>query len=140
MEKLTDGSTDESFKSAMYKVRSVLRSAEKEHLEVMDNHIEVLDNPYVPRERNTTNSLQAVLKSISEKQVVTITYFANHSQETTSRNIEPVGIFYLGSNWHLIAFCQLRNDYRNFRTDRITQIVSTPVSYTHLILFGVVIY
>jgi predicted DNA-binding transcriptional regulator YafY len=129
VEKLTDVSTDESFKSAMYKVRSVLRSAEKDHIEVMDNHIEVLDNPYIPKERNTSNSLQIILKSISEKKVITITYFANHSQETTSRNIEPVGIFYLGSNWHLIAYCQLRNDYRNFRTDRITQIVSTPLPF-----------
>jgi predicted DNA-binding transcriptional regulator YafY len=129
VEKLTDVSIGESFKSAMFKVRSVLRSAEKDHLEVMDKHIEVLDNPYIPRERNSSNSIQIILKSISLKQVITITYFANHSQETTSRNIEPVGIFYLGSNWHLIAFCQLRNDYRNFRTDRITQIVSTPLPF-----------
>ena len=129
VEKLTDVSTGESFKSAMYKVRSVLRSAEKDHLEIMDNHIEVLDNPYIPKEKNTSGSLQVILKSISEKQVLTITYFANHSQETTSRNIEPVGIFYLGSNWHLIAFCQLRNDYRNFRTDRIAQIVTTPLPF-----------
>ena len=129
VEKLTDVSTDESFKSAMYKVRAVLRAAEKDHLEVMDNHIEVLGNPYVPKEKGSPGSLQAILKSISGKQVLTITYFANHSQETTSRNIEPVGIFYLSSNWHLIAFCQLRNDYRNFRTDRISQIVSTPLPF-----------
>lgn len=129
VEKLTDVSTDESFKSAMYKVRAVLRSAEKDHLEVMDNHIEVLDNPYITKEKNGSSSLQAILKSISNKQVLTITYFANHSQETTSRNVEPVGIFYLGSNWYLIAFCQLRNDYRNFRADRITQIVSTPLPF-----------
>lgn len=129
VEKLTDVSTEESFKSAMYKVRAVLRSAEKDHLEVMDNHIEVLDNPYLSKDKNGSGSLQAILKSISCRQVLTITYFANHSQETTSRNIEPVGIFYLGSNWYLIAFCQLRNDYRNFRTDRITQIVSTPLPF-----------
>jgi predicted DNA-binding transcriptional regulator YafY len=129
VEKLTDVSTDESFKSAMYKVRAVLRSAEKDHLEVMDNHIEVLDNPYITKEKNGSSSLQVILKSISSKQVLTITYFANHSQETTSRNIEPVGIFYLGSNWYLIAFCQLRNDYRNFRADRITQTVSTPLPF-----------
>ncbi len=129
VEKLTDVSTGESFKSAMYKIRSVLRTAEKDHLEIMDNHIEVLDNPYISKGKNTSGSLQVILKSISEKQVLAITYFANHSQETTSRNIEPVGIFYLGSNWHLIAFCQLRNDYRNFRTDRIAQIVTTPLPF-----------
>lgn len=129
VEKLTDVSTDESFKSAMYKVRSVLRAAEKDHLEVMDSHIEVLDNPYMPKEKRSSGSLQTILSSISNQQVITISYFANHSQETTSRNIEPVGVFYLGSNWYLIAFCQLRNDYRNFRTDRILQVMSTPLPY-----------
>lgn len=129
VEKLTDVSTDESFKSAMYKVRAVLRSAEKDHLEVMDNHIEVLGNPWITKEKSASGSLQVILKGISNRQVLTITYFANHSQETTSRNIEPVGVFYLGSNWYLIAFCQLRNDYRNFRTDRIAQIISTPLPF-----------
>lgn len=129
VEKLTDVSTDESFKSAMYKIRSVLRSSEKDHLEAMDNHIEVIGNPYLSGQKNAPGSLQAILKSISGRQVLTITYFANHSQQTTSRNIEPLGIFFLGSNWHLIAFCQLRNDYRQFRTDRITQIVSTPLPF-----------
>lgn len=129
VEKLTDASTDESYKSAMYKIKAVLRSSEKDYLETMDNHIEVLDNPYIPKERNAHNSLQSILKSISGKHVLAINYFANHSQENTSRNIEPVGIFYLGSNWHVLAFCQLRNDYRDFRIDRISQIISTPLPF-----------
>ncbi|MBI3519064.1 MAG: YafY family transcriptional regulator [Bacteroidetes bacterium] len=129
VEKLTDASTDESYKSAMYKIKSVLRSTEKDYLETMDHHIEVLDNPYIPKERTAHNSLQPILKSIAEKKVLSIHYFANHSQENTSRNIEPVGIFYSGSNWHLLAFCQLRNDYRDFRIDRIQQITSTPLPF-----------
>ncbi len=129
VEKLTDTSTDESYKSAMYKIKSVLRSTEKDYLETMDNHIEVLDNPYVPKDPNATNSLQPILKSISKKNVLSIHYFANHSQENTSRNIEPVGIFYSGSHWHVLAFCQLRNDYRDFRIDRIKQITSTPLPF-----------
>lgn len=129
VEKLTDASTDESYKSAMYKIKAVLRSSEKDYLETMDNHIEVLDNPYIPKERNANHSLQSILKSISGKHVLTINYFANHSQENTSRNIEPVGIFYSSSNWHVLAFCQLRNDYRDFRIDRISQIISTPLPF-----------
>lgn len=127
VEKLTDVSTEESYKSAMYKIKSVLRSTEKEHLETMDEHIEVQANAYVPKANNS--SLQVILKSISEKKVLTLHYFANHNQQKSSRNVEPIGIVYYGSNWHLIAFCQLRNDYRDFRTDRITQIVSTPLPF-----------
>ncbi|MES2515207.1 MAG: YafY family protein [Bacteroidota bacterium] len=129
VEKLTDNSTDQSYKSAMYKIKSVLRSAEKDYLEDMDENIEVMNNPYIPKERAADNSLQTILKNISEKKVMAIHYFANHSQENTNRNIEPVGIFYYSSNWHLLAFCQLRNDYRDFRIDRISQIVSTPLPF-----------
>ena len=79
VEKLTDVSTDESFKSAMYKIRSVLRSTEKDHLEIMDDHIEVQENQYLPKSKSE-NSLQNLLKCISEKKVLTINYFDNNSQ------------------------------------------------------------
>lgn len=128
VEKLTDPSTEESYKSAMYKIKAVLRASEKDQMEVMDDYIAVLKNPYVPHESNP-GSLQRILKSIAEKKVMTISYFANHSQEKTSRNIEPIGIFYMASHWHVIAFCQLRNDYRDFRTDRILQITATPLPF-----------
>jgi len=129
VEKLTDASTRESYLSAMYKIKSVLRSGEKEYLENIDEHIHVMDNHYLPEDRNAANPLQSILKSISEKRVLSIDYFANHNQQKTKRNIEPVGVFYLASYWHLIAFCQLRNDYRDFRTDRISKIATTEEPY-----------
>src|ERR1700760_1842796 len=42
MEKLTDVSTMTYHKSAMYKIRAILRTAEKDLLEDIDNSIEVL--------------------------------------------------------------------------------------------------
>src|ERR1700744_290095 len=41
VEKMTDTSTDTHYKSAMYKVRAILRSTEKDLLENMDGNIEV---------------------------------------------------------------------------------------------------
>jgi predicted DNA-binding transcriptional regulator YafY len=129
IEKLSDASTVESYKSAMYKIKAVLRSTEKDYLENIDDHIEVIGNVYLPEDKNPSNPLQSILKSVSEKNILTIEYFANHSQEKTKRNVEPVGIFYLGTYWHLIAFCHLRNDYRDFRTDRIATISATNQSF-----------
>lgn len=129
VEKLTDASTRETYQSAMFKIKSVLRASEKDHLEHMENHIEVVENRYLPKDKNTADSLQVILKSISTKNVLRIDYFANHSQENTSRNIEPVGIIFIGGYWHLVAYCQLRKDYRNFRTDRISKIVFTETFF-----------
>lgn len=125
IEKLTDASTEESYKSAMYKVKAVLRATEKDYLENLDNHIEVLNNSHVTKPKNLPNPIQIILKSISKKHVVDIEYTSNNSQEKTKRNIEPVGIFYSGHYWHVLAYCHLRNDYRDFRTDRISKISQT---------------
>ena len=122
MEKLTDPLSDEHYKSAMYKIRSVLRNAEKDFLENIDGHIEVMKSRRVQVSKFDLNPLQLILKGIAQKNVITMHYFASYSQEESKRSIEPVGVFYQDNYWHLIAWCRLRNDYRDFRLDRIANI------------------
>jgi hypothetical protein len=38
------------------------------------------------------------------KKSLCIDYFAGHSQENTKSDVEPVGVFYLDSFWHLLPF------------------------------------
>jgi predicted DNA-binding transcriptional regulator YafY len=40
--------------------------------------------------------------------------------ETTERNVRPLGLYYWGKAWTLAAWCELRWDFRNFRADRIS--------------------
>lgn len=37
----------------------------------------------------------------------------------TLRQVEPIGIFYYSHHWHLIGYCLLRNEYRDFRLDKV---------------------
>ncbi|PWT78181.1 MAG: transcriptional regulator [Bacteroidetes bacterium] len=127
IEKFTDHSTGSSYKSAMYKIRSILRSNEKDMLENIEDHIEVIRRYSPFHSESVDNTLQMILKSISDKKVLHIEYEAFNATEKTSRDIEPVGIFYSGGYWHTIAFCQLRKDYRDFRTDRISQLKMTEM-------------
>jgi len=125
MEKLTDPSSDENYKSAMYKIRSVLRMAEKDYLDNIDGHIEVLKSRRSSGVKLDLNPLQIILRGIGERTVLSIHYFAMHNQQRTERCIEPVGVFYQDNYWHLIAWCRLREDYRDFRLDRISNISLT---------------
>jgi predicted DNA-binding transcriptional regulator YafY len=125
MEKLTDPLSEENYKSAMYKIRSVLRLAEKDFLENIDGHIEVMKSRRLAGSRLDLNPLQIILKSIGQKTVLSIHYFAAHTQQNSERCIEPVGVFYQDNYWHLIAWCRLRQDYRDFRLDRISDISLT---------------
>jgi len=111
VEKMTDTSTMEHHKSAMYKIRAILRSAEKDLLEDIDNSIEVLKNHHQLKVDNKDH-IQKILNGIAQKNVLTIDYFANKD-----------------SYWHLIAFCRMRNDYRDFRVDRINKLSITSLVF-----------
>ena len=41
---------------------------------------------------------------------------------STERQVRPLGVFFWGNTWTLASWCQLREDYRDFRLDRIRQI------------------
>ncbi|WP_184548657.1 helix-turn-helix transcriptional regulator [Mucilaginibacter sp. FT3.2] len=131
VEKLTDATTNAQYQSAMYKVRAVLKTSEKDALENLDGSIEVMKSHSQKRAANNNDHIQPILDCIIHKKVICIDYFAAHSQEDTKRDVEPVGVVYLDSFWHLIAYCRLRNDYRDFRIDRIRKLVVTEASYNN---------
>jgi predicted DNA-binding transcriptional regulator YafY len=124
VEKMTDASTIVNHKSAMYKIRAILRTAEKDMLEDIDDSIQVFKNRNLPIQVDN-DYIQPILNSIAQKNVLAIEYFAHHSQENTEREIECVGIFFQDNYWHLIAFCRLRKDYRDFRIDRMKKLSIT---------------
>lgn len=137
VEKFTDAGTRDSFQSAMYKVRAVLRSSEKDLLENVESFIEVFRQCTTTAAAEPDSRLQqTILKSVASGKAVKIHYFSNYKREKTSRIIEPLGLFFMSNQWHLIAYCRMRQDYRDFRLDRISdlQISEEPYSKKHITL------
>lgn len=112
----------------MYKIKSILKTAEKKLMEDMDSSIEVLKSQSQLGIENKDH-IQTLLNGIAQKKVLAINYFANHNKEHTKRDIEPVGIFYKDNYWHLVAFCLMRNDYRDFRVNRINHVIITNIIF-----------
>lgn len=125
VEKLTDPANSRNFRGAMDKVRAVLRTSEKDLLENIDEHIEVLNGKSFQLINEDLNLHQSILKSIADNKVINLKYFSSYKQENTERRVEPLGIFYLGAFWHLVAWCRMRQDYRDFRLDRISGLTVT---------------
>src|SRR5215471_10195824 len=46
--------------------------------------------------------------------------YATKDGVATERTVRPLGIFFWGRTWTLAAWCELRQDFRNFRLDRVT--------------------
>ncbi|UBM59893.1 YafY family transcriptional regulator [Marinilongibacter aquaticus] len=130
MEQFTDDSLGAYFSSAMYKVKSVLRGFEKDWIDAIEsqvriNPVEDLFNKDIP------NALEIIFESIAEKKQIFLKYRALNADAHTDRLIEPVGLFHERNAWYIMAFCHLRQDYRQFRTDRMLQIKRTETPFVN---------
>ncbi|MBO0937412.1 YafY family transcriptional regulator [Fibrella sp. HMF5335] len=112
-----DASVQTGFDSALYKIKSVLKGSEKEHLDELDSQLTVIRPAAdtAPTDQ-LLNTLQAAIVGRKRLQ---LTYQVPDSDAETKREVDPIGLVHYGGSWHLIAYCQLRHDYRDFRTDRI---------------------
>ncbi len=112
---LTDATTAQLSGAAMDKLRAALRRADRDHLETLDPHIQVLGPVSQP---DRPNAYQQLVTAITSKRVVHLTYLAADSETSIRRDVEPIGL-YLSQYWHVVAYCRLRQAFRNFRIDRI---------------------
>ncbi len=50
-------------------------------------------------------------------------HYRDLKDATSERVVRPLGSFYWGAVWTLAAWCETRQDFRNFRVDRIEQLL-----------------
>jgi predicted DNA-binding transcriptional regulator YafY len=71
---------------------------------------------------NMTDELRAVVDdaeaAIDAREVLSFDYVDEHGAHTT-RCVHPLGLWFWGKVWTLVAWCELREDFRMFRLDRI---------------------
>ncbi|HTF82321.1 MAG TPA: YafY family protein [Cytophagales bacterium] len=129
LEKTSDKTISQYFQDALTKVRAVLKDDLKEELQDLEDQIIV--NPFGPSVPVTAESLGLDLlkAALGNKSVVTFDYYANTTGAYTQREVEPIGLLFYYEKWHLIGYCRLRQDYRDFRLDRMSKIRITEVSF-----------
>ncbi|WP_419870146.1 helix-turn-helix transcriptional regulator [Chryseobacterium sp. CT-SW4] len=129
MQKFSHQSLGIHYQSAMGKVRSVLRYSDKDMIQNVEKQIDVF-NYHAPTETEVIkNVLPTILESIAEKRQLIIEY-RDINSEISTRTIEAVGVFFEFNCWYIMAFCTLRNDFRQFRVDRILKISKTFQSFS----------
>jgi predicted DNA-binding transcriptional regulator YafY len=110
--------------AALAKIKMVLGRNQRDTLDQMQMQTAhyIPDNfaHMLPETRHLTAIQQAILK----KCVVRI-HYVNAQEEVTTRLVEPIGLTFYSLNWHLIGWCHLRQEYRDFRTSRIQQLTIT---------------
>ena len=62
--------------------------------------------------------LSLVRRALREERKLRLDY-RDAGDRTTVRTVRPLGLAFFGPVWVLSAWCELRDDFRNFRPDRI---------------------
>jgi predicted DNA-binding transcriptional regulator YafY len=124
VDRFADSSLTWSMTSALAKIRAVLPPDRQDHIARLESRMSLPSLPTGPQ-RTQSASLFVIQKALADRTVLRISYRGSGAIEPLKREIEPLGLTYYGDRWHLIAWCRVRQDYRDFRTDRIQAI--TPL-------------
>jgi predicted DNA-binding transcriptional regulator YafY len=130
METVTIGFADKSirkhYSSALNKVKSVMRASQKEKMELLTENIKL----QVPqRLNNDFEYLSTIQNAIVLRHILDIQYI-NNKEETSRRQVEAIGLVFYAFSWHLIGWCHLREEYRDFKVQRIRSIYDTGIPFT----------
>jgi predicted DNA-binding transcriptional regulator YafY len=63
----------------------------------------------------------ALRGAIRQRRKVSFAY-RDRQEAGSRRTVQPLGVFYWGATWSLGGWCELREGFRNFRTDRIADL------------------
>ncbi len=130
MEAIVHGFADKSiqthYASALNKVKAVLRSSEKEKVEHLTNNIKL----QIPERLKQDFEFLSILQTAISAKTIIIIEYKNNKEEVSKREVEPIGLIFYAFSWHVIAWCHLRKDYRDFKVPRLIQIKNTEQAFT----------
>lgn len=75
------------------------------------------------------NRIDEIEAAVSERARVRLSY-ADKTGAPSDRVVRPLGLWFWGKVWTLIAWCELREDFRMFRLDRIVTLTQTGDRFT----------
>ena len=99
-EYLSDESIKKHFNAALFKIKAVLRTSDKEHMDQLNDNIVVLSR--LPADDSAGCYLVDLQKALGDKKVIQIRYQSGQDA-TTQRTLEPIGLCHYGQAWHLIG-------------------------------------
>jgi predicted DNA-binding transcriptional regulator YafY len=66
-------------------------------------------------------TLETIRQAIGQRRVLLLDY-VDAKGANSNRSVRPLALYFWGSVWTLGAWCESRNDFRNFRLDRVSAV------------------
>ncbi len=55
--------------------------------------------------------------------------YSDEKEKVSERRVRPLSLFFWGERWTLAAWCEMRNDFRSFRIDRVLRLRTTDEKF-----------
>ncbi len=119
-----DDQVGDAADQALQKIRATLPDKLLHELEHRNTKYIVPD--YMKKHK--VKHAETIRQAIESKHVLQIDY-TTEADINSTRAIQPLGMIFWGAAWTLAAWCELRNDYRLFRLDRIKTCEVTQTTF-----------
>jgi predicted DNA-binding transcriptional regulator YafY len=130
--------------AACRKIEGVLPEKLRDEVRYLQDSIRFVTTDAMERPAET-EKLQQLRRAILQRSTVRFCYSARHPSSTagvegdstyhqaspaqSTREADPYGLIHFFNAWHVIAYCHLRQGIRNFRLDRIDDLVLLPKTF-----------
>jgi len=104
-----------NFENALTKIKSTFKSNLQTKSELLDAKMILFSTSKTKTQNESLSALQLAMTNFYK---VELTY-QKVGGALSNRKVEPAAIFSFDELWYMIAWCDLRDDYRSFRLDRI---------------------
>lgn len=121
-----DAELASSANDALRKIEAVLTPALRDRIDAV--------RLYAPgyglqSQGETRDILERLRGAIEGFRVVEIAY-CDEKAQVTERRLRPVALLFWGNRWTLVAWCELRADFRSFRVDRFQRLQVLDEQFT----------
>jgi predicted DNA-binding transcriptional regulator YafY len=126
--RFADRSIQQHFETALTKIKLVLSKAQREKLEQTQAQTAHFLPEIYQHLLPETSFLSPIQNAINNQVILRLDY-ENAEGDRSRREVEAIGLTFYSLNWHLIAWCHLRQEYRDFRISRIKHLTATMMPF-----------
>lgn len=113
VQKCSDEYLSDAAKSLLQKVQSTI----PQHKKHVINQITLHAPSQLINEQQ--KKIMSICRTAIDKQCVLHIQYSDAKETKTQRAIRPLGLAFWGNGWTLASWCEIREDFRVFRLDRI---------------------
>ena len=103
-----------SANDALRKIEAVLSPALRDRIDAVPLYVP----DYGQKNQGATRDVMEQLRGAIEASRVIQVAYCDEKLQVTERRLRPVALLFWGRVWTLVAWCELRVDFRSFRVDR----------------------